>query len=153
MLKARTERLDREKRELLDAVDIFKDVDEEDLKRLTEAMVVTVYKEGDILHENDDTSLPFCIVREGELIVSHNHDQVRLGQGDHMGEKRLQLEDQNLGSTVTAASSGVAYTIDCATFQKVFGNLSRLVFKSLDKKNLVRTQNPGPLRYNLTYGE
>lgn len=129
--KARTEKIDKDKIGLLQAMECFKDVDKDDLKRLSETMVAMVYKEGDILHNGNDKNPPFCVVQEGELMVTK-----KMGQGDFFGEESLNLTSHSFG-TATAVTDGLAYTIDRATFERVFGNLGRLVTKSLDKQKLV----------------
>jgi cAMP-dependent protein kinase regulator len=140
--KARTEKIDKDKTGLLQAMECFKDVDKDDLKRLSEAMVAMVYKEGDILHDEDDKNPPFCVVQEGELMVTDvnigatKYTVMKMGQGDFFGEESLDLTNHTFGKA-TAVTNGLAYSIDRATFKRVFGNLGRLVTKSLDKKKLV----------------
>jgi CRP-like cAMP-binding protein len=131
ILKAKTENIDKDKTGLLQAMECFKGVDTDDLKRLSEAMVAMVFKEGDILHDEDDKNPPFCVVQEGELMVT-----AKMRQGDFFGEESLDLTNHTFG-TATAVTDGLAYAIDRATFERVFGNLGRLVTKSLDKKKLV----------------
>lgn len=149
ILKLRTQRIDDEKAKLLEAMDCFEDVGKDDLRRLGEALVAVVYQEGDVLYsDEDDSGPPFCVVQEGQLKVADinlggtKYDQMTLNEGDHCGDLKsmsmdlTDLVDSAYG-TVTAVSKGLVYTIDRPTFQKVFGDVSRLVIKSLDKKKLV----------------
>jgi CRP-like cAMP-binding protein len=129
--EARTEKIDKDKTGLLQAMECFKDVDKDDLKGLSEAMLAMVFKEGDILHDEDDKNPPFCVVQEGELMVTK-----KLRKGDFFGEESLDLTNHAFG-TATAVTDGLAYAIDRATFERVSGNLGRLVTKSLDRKKLV----------------
>jgi cAMP-dependent protein kinase regulator len=144
ILKMRTEKLDREKAKLLEAMECFKDVGKDDLRRLSEAMVAVVYKEGDVLSHKDDKNPPFCVVQEGEIKVTDvnlgdmKYHQMNLSEGDSFGDLSISMDLDNYSfGTATAVSKGLAYSIDRETFQKIFGNLSKLVIKSLDKKKLV----------------
>jgi cGMP-dependent protein kinase len=137
ILRARAEKLTTEKTKLLEAMECFKGVDHDDLRRLSEAMVAVVYKEGDVLCQKDYANPPLFVVQEGELMVTDvnigatKYNQVKMGHGDHFGEKSLGMDDSYFG-TATALTKGLAYSIDRETFQKVFGDLSRLVIKSLE---------------------
>jgi cAMP-dependent protein kinase regulator len=144
ILKMRTEKLDRQKAKLLEAMECFKDVGKDDLRRLSDAMVAVVYKEGDVLSHKDDKNPPFCVVQEGEIKVTDvnlgatKYHQMNLSEGASFGDLSISMDlNKHSFGTATAASKGLAYSIDRETFQKIFGSFSRLVIKSLDKKKLV----------------
>jgi len=117
---------------LLKNVPMFQDVDETDLTQLSAAMNAHVF------HADDNLSklfrnLPFCLIQHGS--VTSFLDGSISGPGYAFGENNIATRGE-VFPKIVALTDGVAYTIDRQSFDKAFGDMSRLVQKSRYKSML-----------------
>jgi hypothetical protein len=125
-------RSEEEKLKLLKSVPMFKDLDKIDLLQLSHAMVQHTFNEGDNL-STIFKEAPFCLVQEGLVVAT----DATIGPGESFGEEAFTKEREVARHDVKATSDGVAFTIDRESFEKVFGDYSRVSLKHQDKQTLV----------------
>jgi CRP-like cAMP-binding protein len=119
------------KLKLLQSVEVFKNLDETDLRQLASAMVPHQFKKGENL-SSTFAEAPFCLVQQGSVSAT----DVAIGPGESFGEKSL-IAQENKRYEVKAMSDGMAFTIDRESFEKVFGDFDRVSMKYRDKQTLV----------------
>ena len=117
-------------------------MDSSRLKKLSATLAARVFEEGEVLCQKGEVSPPFCIVKEGSLVLtdaevgSTKVDSRNIGPGDHFGEEYL-ISGVPCPGNIRATSKGVAYYINRETFEKIFGGLNKLVLASVEKRKLV----------------
>eukprot|EP00934_Nitzschia_sp_Nitz4_P009437 Nitzschia sp. Nitz4//scaffold22_size323478//102097//107031//NITZ4_000519-RA/size323478-processed-gene-0.454-mRNA-1//-1//CDS//3329542971//9427//frame0 len=130
ILREQMLRSQEEKLALLQSVDIFKKLDESDLRQLGDAMVPHRFNEGDNLSATFMES-PFCLVQRGSVTAT----DMQVGPGESFGAQSL-LANDSPKYEVRALSDGLAFTIDRESFEKVFGDFDRVSLKYRDKQTL-----------------
>jgi CRP-like cAMP-binding protein len=142
-----------ERIKLLHDVPFFKNVSDSDLKQLSAAMVRHEFKAGDDLAKAF-AGVPFCLVQTGKVFAADvrgsqtaAQHQGLVGPGGSFGEESL-VSQKPKQTNITAFSSGVAFTIDHESFEKVFGDIGRLKDICDDKKTLVSTMHVWNILYN-----
>jgi CRP-like cAMP-binding protein len=125
-------RSEEEKLKLLQSVEVFKNLDETDLRQLASAMTPHQFNIGQNL-TSTFAEAPFCLVQQGSVSAT----DVPIGPGESFGEKYL-IAKENKRYEVKALSDGTAFTIDRESFEKVFGDFDRVSMKYRDKQTLVR---------------
>jgi len=127
-----------EKVKLLKSVDMFKDLDDSDLAQLSEAMVARKFRKGENITRKFK-EMPFCIIQKGSVVAT----DVEVGPGQSFGENALQaVEDQEPAKvSALAKTAGLAFTIDPASFRKVFGDYDRLKRKNEEQKALLTVRS------------
>jgi cAMP-dependent protein kinase regulator len=131
VMREQMHRSEEEKTKLLRSVPIFKDVDETDLRQLSRAMVPHNFKKGENLSKTFKDA-PFCLVQQGTVMAT----DTTIGPGESFGEKTLKQKEAPKFD-VAATSDGTVFTIDRESFDRVFGDFSRLSRKFGDKQALV----------------
>jgi glutamine cyclotransferase len=94
------------------------------------------------------SGVPFCLVQTGKVFAADirvsrqeaAQKQALVGPGGSFGEESLVSKKSNL-TNITAFTSGVAFTIDHESFEKVFGDIGRLKRVCTDKKTLVSAKH------------
>jgi cAMP-dependent protein kinase regulator len=143
LLQGQSKRKEKQKIDLLKAVDFLSAISEFDLNRLARAMILNVFSEKDSIFKKGDEGDAFYIVHEGQLQVtdisvgSAKFDNSILKSGDYFGERALVTHEPR-AANVTAATNGSTFRIDRKTFERVLGKFSRVIMKSQDRKILVR---------------
>jgi cAMP-dependent protein kinase regulator len=143
LLQEQTKRNEKQKIDLLKAVDFLSAISEFDLNRLARAMTLNVFHERDSIFKKGDEGDAFYIVHEGQLQVtdisvgSARFDNFVLKSGDYFGERALVTHEPR-AANVIAATNGSTFRIDRTTFERVLGKFSRVIMKSQDRKILVR---------------
>jgi cAMP-dependent protein kinase regulator len=142
ILQKQTEKLETQKASLLKSVHYLSDILSSDLKRLGRVMIPLVFEEGDCLIKKGGLCDTFFVLQEGEVTSSENSTLgSSLKAGDCFGGEALaSLEPSDVD--VTATTKGMAWSINQATFQKVFGNLSRLLMRSKARHILASMTSP-----------
>jgi CRP-like cAMP-binding protein len=139
-----------EKIKLLHDVPFFKNVSDSDLKQLSSAMVRHEFNAGDDLAKTF-AGVPFCLVQTGKVFAADvrgsQNQKALVGPGGSFGEESLDKKKPPL-TNITAFTSGVAFTIDHESFEKVFGDIGRLKGVCADKKTLVSTNHVWNIIYN-----
>ena len=143
LLQEQTKRKEKQKIDLLKAVDFLSAISEFDLNRLARAMTLNVFRERDSIFKKGDEGDAFYIVHEGQLQVtdisvgSAKFDNFVLKSGDYFGERALVTHEPR-AANITAATNGSTFRIDRNTFERVLGKFSRVIMKAQDRKILVR---------------
>ena len=141
-LRTLTHAAEKSKRQALNFVDFFSSLDEDDLQRLANALTPRQFKKGEVLVKKGDAGDAFYILFEGELKVTNisvgstKFDDVHLKAGNYFGERALATNEPR-AADVEALTDGLVFGIHRKTFQKVLGNMSRLVMKAQDRRMLV----------------
>jgi cAMP-dependent protein kinase regulator len=131
-----------QKLELLKKIDCLKDMELFDLQKLSSAMTPVNFEPGDVLVKKGEAGDAFFLIQEGTVNVTDitvgnsKFEDTTLSEGDYFGERAL-ITSEPRAANVVAATKGIAMSIDKETFEKVLGNLSRLILKSQDKRKLV----------------
>jgi len=141
-----------QKLELLRKITFLKDLEIFDLQKLSSAMTPVPFEPNDTLVKKGDVGDAFFMIQEGEVKVTDitvgqsKYEDASLGEGDYFGEKAL-VTNEPRNATVIAVTKGMAMKIDKQTFDKVLGNLERLILKAEEKRILVCIQaRPGQRR-------
>lgn len=143
LLQKQTKIMEAEKERLLNSIDFLQEIDGVDTKRLGRAMSPKYFEPGTVLVKKGDEGDAFYVILEGEVEVTDisigptSFDDITLKDGDYFGERALATNEPRVAN-VTALTSGVAFSIDGKTFEKVLGQFSRLIMKSQDRRLLVR---------------
>jgi len=117
---------DKAKVDILRDVDIFKDLDEDELNKIAEAVTEMGYKEGDKIVQKGTLGDVFYIVKKGTVVVtdiglgvSEYVDQ-ELGEGDFFGERAIMTGDVR-AANITAKSDCIMYVMTRDDFDNVLG--------------------------------
>jgi CRP/FNR family cyclic AMP-dependent transcriptional regulator len=90
--------------EALRNVPLFKDLDENDLERLSRQMKERTFAEGTAVTTEGDTGAGFFVITDGNATVSVAGEQkATLGPGDHFGEIAL-IDEGVRSASITAAT-------------------------------------------------
>ena len=141
IMQRQTQSAGEDKFNLLEGVNFLKDVSPFDLKRLGAAMTPHLFGPDTILERKGDPGKRFWIIQEGQVEVldkeigSTRYEDDTLGAGDHFGSRAL-ATDEPREATFRSLTSGVAFTIDRETFEKVLGSMTALVLKAEDARHL-----------------
>ena len=142
IMQTQREHAGQDKMNLLKGVPFLKDLDETDMERLADAMVVRRFAAGEFLAKKGDPADTFYLVQEGKIRVTdvdvgqtryQDHD---IGPGEHFGEESL-VKDEPRKANYSGKTKGVALSIDKARFKEILGDFADLIHKSQDKKKLV----------------
>ena len=117
--------------ELLNKIPFFKYAEEIDLIQLSAGMAAHAFDADDNLSASFKDS-PFCLIQEGS--VTSFADGSINGPGFSYGEDNL--SQASAVAKVIALTDGVAYTIDRQNFEKLFGDMNRLIVKFHTKEIL-----------------
>lgn len=140
-LKAQAEASVQEKFQLLEGVPFLESLSRVDRKRLAGAMTPRLFEAGQKLLQKGVPGHEFWILRDGEVKVinisvgSCKYEDVVLKKGDYFGERAL-ATDEPRAADVVSMTSGVAFTIDRTTFDRVLGSISSLIIKAQDSRKL-----------------
>jgi CRP-like cAMP-binding protein len=141
ILKSQTIESGKEKTELLQNVCFLKDLTQTDLKKLSDAMTPVVFEKDKVLVKKGDIGDAFYLLQEGQVLVKDisvgptSYQDQTLGPGDYFGERALATSDPR-AANVVAVTAGIAFSIDRNTFEKVLGNMSRLILRAQDTRKL-----------------
>ncbi|MGK3738635.1 MAG: CRP-like cAMP-binding protein, partial [Bacillariaceae sp.] len=116
---------------LLNKIPFFKYAEEIDLIQLSAGMEAHAFDADDNLSASFKDS-PFCLIQEGS--VTSFADGSINGPGFSYGEDILSRT--STVPKVLALTDGVAYTIDRQNFEKLFGDMNRLIVKFQTKEIL-----------------
>lgn len=130
-----------EKKALLLQVPFLSGLTDTDLKKLSEVMMPVTFDTDDVLVKKGDTGESFFLVQEGQVLVkdisvgTNVFTDLTLGPGEYFGERSL-VTNEPRAATVVGVSSGIAFSIDRKTFEKVLGDMSRLILRAQDRRAL-----------------
>lgn len=143
ILQTQTKKAEDDKRDLIQVVPFFKELDRDDVTKLVSTMRPRPFTKGEYLAKKGEEGDAFYLIQEGNVKISDIsvgttvYEDQTLGPGDYFGERALVTHEPRTANCI-AMTDGIALIIDQATFDKVLGNLSRLILKSQDKRRLVR---------------
>ena len=134
---------DKDYRELLRGINIFKDLDEATLSRFVRALTPVKWKEGDRIVQKGEEGNVFYIVQSGKVLIhdiglgdSKFEDQV-LHAGDWFGERAL-ITGEPRAANATAVSDSLLLAMDRKTFEKTVGSLKSLMELEM-RKNFLKS--------------
>eukprot|EP00523_Entomoneis_sp_CCMP467_P000550 CAMPEP_0168755392 /NCGR_PEP_ID=MMETSP0724-20121128/20044_1 /TAXON_ID=265536 /ORGANISM="Amphiprora sp., Strain CCMP467" /LENGTH=879 /DNA_ID=CAMNT_0008804003 /DNA_START=171 /DNA_END=2810 /DNA_ORIENTATION=+ len=137
ILENQTAESEKEKLNLLKGVEFLKDLAEADLTTLTKVMTPRIFSEDDLLVKKGDPGDAFYVIQEGQVWIknisvgSTTYEDIVLGPGQHFGERAL-ITSEPRAANVVGKTSGVAFSINRSTFEKVLGGMSSAVMKAND---------------------
>jgi cAMP-dependent protein kinase regulator len=142
IMQSQTVQTENDKKELLQGVSFLQDLDPSDIDKLIHALTPRKFEAGEYIVRKGEEGETFYIIQEGKVRVSDisigmtdYEDQV-LGVGEYFGERALVTKEPR-SANVIGRTKGILLAIDRETFETLVGNLSQLVLKTHDKRNLV----------------
>jgi len=141
ILQSQTSISSDEKQKLLRSVGFLSDLTDTDLKKLAQVMTPIAFEKGHFLVKKGDLGESFYLVQEGQVLIkdisvgSTEYEDQTLGPGDYFGERSLATSEPR-AANVIGLTQGIAFSIDRATFQKVLGDMSRLILRAQDLRVL-----------------
>jgi CRP-like cAMP-binding protein len=142
VLKSQTLESGKERTELLQTVSFLKDLTQTDLKKLSAAMTPLVFEKDQALVTKGEMGDAFYLIQEGQVLIKDvsvgttSYKDQTLGPGEYFGEQALAtLEPQT--ADVVGLTGGIAFSIDRITFEKVLGNMSRIILRAQDTRKLL----------------
>ncbi len=115
----------------LRTVPLFADLDDHDLEVVGKAATELTLDEGTVLMREGSTAREMVIVVEGELVVSHDGEEIAtIGAGGFAGEMGL-LTDARRHATVTAKTKVTVMHIDSRSFDNVLDEAPQIAVKML----------------------
>ena len=142
IMQKMSRKLNQDKLDLLNKIKFLKNLGESDLNRLSAVMVPRKFLVGDRIIHKGDVGDAFYIIQAGELSVTDisfgktKYEDITLGPGDHFGERAL-VTNELAAANVIALSSGTLFSIEKETFEKLLGDYSSAILRSVDKFALV----------------
>jgi len=130
-----------EKIALLKSVGFLKDLDSPDLKKLSEAMAPYPFSEDEKIVTKGEIGDAFYILQEGKVIIkdisvgSAVYEDQTLGPGEYFGERALATSERR-AANVVGLETGIAFSIDRMTFERVLGGMSSLILRTQDRRTL-----------------
>lgn len=143
ILQSHTVSADMEKMELLRQVDFLKDLDPQDVHKLSAAMKPRSFKQGTTIVKKGDEGDVFYVIRSGKAKATDitaggtKYEDIELGEGRHFGERAL-VTNEKRAANVVALTDCKTLTIDKKTFLQVLGDYGSLVMRKQDRLKLVR---------------
>jgi cAMP-dependent protein kinase regulator len=131
------------KRDLLRGIPFLQDLDPADLAKLADNMTPRTFEKGDVIVTKGTVGDAFYVLQEGTIQVQDievggkTYENMTLGPGEYFGERAIVTREPRTANCV-ATTSGIALCVDSDTFSKVMGNMSQLILKASDKRQLVR---------------
>jgi cAMP-dependent protein kinase regulator len=142
ILKSQTIKSGQEKTEILQGVSFLKDLTQTDLKKLSDAMTPFLFEKDQVLVRKGDKGEAFYLILEGQVLVKDisvgptSYQDQTLGQGEYFGERALATSEPR-AANIVGLTEGIAFSIDRITFEKVLGNMSRIILRAQDTRKLL----------------
>jgi CRP-like cAMP-binding protein len=115
--------------ELLGRVEIFRDLDRGELRKIAGAMRQKRYEAGRAVVTEGDGAVGFFVIADGTATVSVAGQQIRtLGQGDYFGEIAL-LAGSDRTATVTAQTDVTCWALTSWAFRPIVEGNSSIAWK------------------------
>eukprot|EP00565_Helicotheca_tamesis_P000516 CAMPEP_0185726530 /NCGR_PEP_ID=MMETSP1171-20130828/2491_1 /TAXON_ID=374046 /ORGANISM="Helicotheca tamensis, Strain CCMP826" /LENGTH=801 /DNA_ID=CAMNT_0028394909 /DNA_START=140 /DNA_END=2545 /DNA_ORIENTATION=+ len=119
---------DKDAKEALLKVDFIKGLDSNLINHLASAMVLTLFKKGEVVQEKGKQSSDFYLFKDGKVRVTDvevggcKYSDITLGPGQHFGERMI-IKNSPTVANVTAETDASAYVLNKEAFLKILGNL------------------------------
>jgi serine/threonine protein kinase/CRP-like cAMP-binding protein len=142
VLKSQTIKSGEEKREILQGVSFLKDLTQADLNKLSNAMTPVLFEKDQVLVRKGDEGDAFYLIQEGQVLVKDisvgptSYEDQTLGPGEYFGERALATSEPR-AANIVGLTEGIAFSIDRITFEKVLGNMSRIILRAQDTRKLL----------------
>lgn len=142
IMQKQTQKGQADKVALLQGVDFLKDLQIQELSKLSHAMTPRPFTKGEYLMRKGDAADFFYLLSEGTCMATDvgvgdtKYEDVSYKAGDFFGERALVTGDPR-AANVVASSDGMAFCIDKKTFELVLGDLEGACIRSQDKTRLV----------------
>jgi cAMP-dependent protein kinase regulator len=142
ILKSQTIKSGKEKTEILQGVSFLKDLTHTDLKKLSDAMTPFLFEKDQVLVKKGDTGDAFYLIQEGQVLIKDisvgptSYQDQTLGPGEYFGERALATSEPR-AANIVGLTEGIAFSIDRITFEKVLGNMSRIILRAQDTRKLL----------------
>lgn len=134
---------DKERLDLLKRVFLFKDLDDDTLTRISYAMTLATFKDGEQISKKGDDIKMFVIVKDGEMKATDIelggcvYDDKTFGPGDSVGE-RVIMNNEPVPGNLFAVGDVELLWLSSEVFMKIFGDWSNLITRAMDRRILVR---------------
>jgi CRP-like cAMP-binding protein len=142
VLKSQTIKSGKEKTDILQGVSFLKDLTQADLKKLSDAMTPVLFEKDQVLVRKGDEGDAFYLIQEGQVLVKDisvgptSYEDQTLGPGEYFGERAL-VTSEPRAANIVGLTEGIAFSIDRITFEKVLGNMSRIILRAQDTRKLL----------------
>jgi cAMP-dependent protein kinase regulator len=142
ILKSQTIESGKEKTEILQGVSFLKDLTQADLKKLSDAMTPVLFEKDQVLVKKGDKGDAFYLIKEGQVLAKDvsvgttSYQDQALGRGEYFGERALATSEPR-AANIVGLTEGIAFSIDRITFEKVLGNMSRIILRAQDTRQLL----------------
>lgn len=128
LLESESCKTESQKKQLLERIDFLQSVTPEKIQKLASIMTPEKFKKGDTVTRKDDFGRKFYLVEEGELECRDGKTENRtIGPGGYYGEGAVLGSGNFPKANVVAKTSGRAFSIDKAQYQKTVGSSTSLI--------------------------
>jgi cAMP-dependent protein kinase regulator len=142
ILKSQTIKSGKEKTEILQGVSFLRNLTQADLKKLSDAMTPVLFEKDQVLVKKGDKGDAFYLIQEGQVqakdisVGPTSYQDQTLRPGEYFGERALATSEPR-AANIFGLTEGIAFSIDRITFEKVLGNMSRIIFRAQDTRKLL----------------
>jgi CRP-like cAMP-binding protein len=132
--------IEKKRVQLLQSMDIFKDVEQQSLGKIAKAMTQVVVHDGQTIFRKGDKGEIFYVIQSGKIKITDfgicSTEQKFLNPGDFFGERAL-ITGGKRSATATAVGSTTLYCVSRESFETICGSLGDLIHHTSRKRILM----------------